>query len=875
MHCIFRSCTDLRLAIPPPFPPAPLPLTCSCRVSLPHAGIQTPLPSDPVGLSASLTQPGEPGVLVRSAGGMDPALQTRREPARASGPVPVLVPMPVPVPVPTSHNPAPPKLAAPSRNYAPVTVPIYSSAPHPLPPKTSPVAPKTTPALTLSPSPIGNSAPKTTPVLPLPPAPTRHSAPVTAPASTHVLPLLPGPVSCTASITAPVTTAASGARSPRGLLATPIATPAAPPKAPPTARPRPTGLGVPPTAMPPWPSESVSSSATPHAGRGSGAGLSPTGPAHLLPAPPPPKASPSGGSAHTPPQKDKTSSELEEFRVHIVTWNVGSAAPPDDIASLFGPDVADGNTDMYVVGLQEVNSMINMRLKDVLFTDQWTELCMDSLSRFGYVLVTSHRMQGVQLLVFCRYPHLPFLRGVQTQSTRTGLGGYWGNKGGVSARMTVFGHPICFLNCHLPAHMQNAEQRMEDFETILHQQQFEGGVTMGVLDHNVVFWFGDLNFRIEGYDTHVVKSAIDNNTLSLLWERDQLNMVKQSARILEGFMEGPLQFPPTYKFDVGTHTYDTSAKKRKPAWTDRILWRLRASASPGPSHNAALQRGLTSWLSAGVKVTQRAYRSHMGFTVSDHKPVSAHFSLQFSYKVDVPLVTLAVEGGWCRPSDAQVRFVVAAGFSRSSSDWIGLYKVGFRHHKDYVAYVLAKQEESDYLSQEHQVTFPEEDLPKSSGEYILGYYSNHSSTIVGVTEPFQVQLPACSLSSDSSSEDDSTLVLLQPQSRSPSPRSRSRSPALPSLKGLNLRPHSRDAARRSPSPRPAIATAATGKRERLVSSSSPSPSSASPSPSGPARLRSPCTPGSEFSAPEALIAAIMGPGPGAFPGGGHQASPGM
>lgn len=34
-------------------------------------------------------------------------------------------------------------------------------------------------------------------------------------------------------------------------------------------------------------------------------------------------------------------------------------------------------------------------------------------------------MQGVLLLVFSKFCHLPFLRGVQTESTRTGLGGYW------------------------------------------------------------------------------------------------------------------------------------------------------------------------------------------------------------------------------------------------------------------------------------------------------------------------------------------------------------------------------------------------------------------------------------------------------------------
>lgn len=39
--------------------------------------------------------------------------------------------------------------------------------------------------------------------------------------------------------------------------------------------------------------------------------------------------------------------------------------------------------------------------------------------------VTSQRMQGLLLLVFAKYFHLPFLRGVQTETTRTGLGGYW------------------------------------------------------------------------------------------------------------------------------------------------------------------------------------------------------------------------------------------------------------------------------------------------------------------------------------------------------------------------------------------------------------------------------------------------------------------
>lgn len=36
-----------------------------------------------------------------------------------------------------------------------------------------------------------------------------------------------------------------------------------------------------------------------------------------------------------------------------------------------------------------------------------------------------------------------------------------------------------------------------------------------------------------------------------------------------GYQEGPLIFPPTYKYDVGTDNYDSGEKMRIPAWTGR------------------------------------------------------------------------------------------------------------------------------------------------------------------------------------------------------------------------------------------------------------------------------------------------------------------
>ena len=43
-------------------------------------------------------------------------------------------------------------------------------------------------------------------------------------------------------------------------------------------------------------------------------------------------------------------------------------------------------------------------------------------------------------------------------------------------------------------------------------------------------------------------------------------------QIFRGFREGPINFAPTYKYDLFSDDYDTSDKQRCPAWTDRVLW---------------------------------------------------------------------------------------------------------------------------------------------------------------------------------------------------------------------------------------------------------------------------------------------------------------
>lgn len=114
---------------------------------------------------------------------------------------------------------------------------------------------------------------------------------------------------------------------------------------------------------------------------------------------------------------------------------------------------------------------------------------------------------------------------------------------------------------------------------------------------------GDLNYRITELTAGRVKQCLQCGDMETVLKADQLIQQYVKGRVLSGYTEGNIAFQPTYKFDLGTDTYDTSEKARAPAWCDRILWK-------------------------GHGITQLKYRSHPECKLSDHKPVSALFKSQ-------------------------------------------------------------------------------------------------------------------------------------------------------------------------------------------------------------------------------------------------------
>lgn len=157
--------------------------------------------------------------------------------------------------------------------------------------------------------------------------------------------------------------------------------------------------------------------------------------------------------------------------------------------------------DFLLFGLQEVKSQPQNLLADNLLAgeDPWTSRLRSDLTRLGYVKVKSIRLVGIVLSLFCLSDHIGHIRGLETQYSRLGFGGYWvswldsegaelmivlqGNKGVVSIRWKVYGVSVCVLNSHLAAHSHFNQERIESYNTILGSHTFSDKETEMILYH--------------------------------------------------------------------------------------------------------------------------------------------------------------------------------------------------------------------------------------------------------------------------------------------------------------------------------------------------------------------------------------------------------
>ncbi|KAJ8944803.1 hypothetical protein NQ318_013137 [Aromia moschata] len=338
-------------------------------------------------------------------------------------------------------------------------------------------------------------------------------------------------------------------------------------------------------------------------------------------------------------------------------------------------------------GFQEVKAQPQNMLMDTLFDDSWTIACKELLYR-DYIKLKSIRLQGLLLVVFGMRRHLLNVREIESEYTRTGFSGMWGNKGAVSIRLSIYGCSMCFVNSHLSAHDNQLKDRIEDYNSIVKDQEFHVEETSKIFYHDYVFWMGDLNFRlVEEYDKspEEIERLIAKKEIKKLFQYDQLRTVMKKGQAFSELTEADPEFPPTFKFSVGTPFYD---HKRRPAWCDRILYCVNSN----------------NYENVTLKVDQLSYKSHPSYTLSDHRPVTAEYII----KIPRPVIRMgrslpssldqvfsdygerAIQfekiTSWNEKEDNKAFYRVTKEIPPVKEDWIGLFKDNFCSLDDYVTY---------------------------------------------------------------------------------------------------------------------------------------------------------------------------------------------
>jgi len=301
----------------------------------------------------------------------------------------------------------------------------------------------------------------------------------------------------------------------------------------------------------------------------------------------------------------------QKLLVFVGTFNMGEEPAPDNLRSWFNC-VGDGleatedvKHDIYAIGTQE----------QTMSDSAWHAQILQHLGD-DYVLLTKVSLQQIRLGIFVKESLQTSISHIQTQSVATGVANTLGNKGAVVISMFFQNTSLCFINCHLAAGSEKWSKRNANYKDIVTKLQLGNKKLDNVFDitnlFHHVFWFGDLNYRIN-LPINTALAEIAANNFKQLRKCDQLLQQRRSKNVLFGFEEPVVTFKPTYRYERGTRQSYAYAKQKAsgikinvPSWCDRCLHR--------------------SYPNQFIK--QTTYGCTTDIMTSDHSPVYATYDLR-------------------------------------------------------------------------------------------------------------------------------------------------------------------------------------------------------------------------------------------------------
>ncbi|KAG0495754.1 hypothetical protein HPP92_000445 [Vanilla planifolia] len=359
--------------------------------------------------------------------------------------------------------------------------------------------------------------------------------------------------------------------------------------------------------------------------------------------------------------KELTFTKMENIKILTGTWNVGQGrASHNSLISWLGSAATE--VGLVVVGLQEVEmgagflavaaAKETVGLEGSANGQWWLDTIGKTLDEgTSFERLGSRQLAGLLIAAWVRKSLRPNVGDVDAAAIACGFGRTIGNKGAVGLRMRVFDRVLCFVSCHFAAHLEAVSKRNADFNHVYRNLSFTrpsvgqnsasvgatsvqvpraGNLTAPVYDEkpelseaDMVVFLGDFNYRLFGISYDEARDMVSQRCFDWLRQKDQLRAEMNAGKVFQGMREAQIKFPPTYKFErhhAGLSGYDSSEKKRIPAWCDRILYRDSRSISVA---ECSLECPVVSSISL--------YESCMDVTDSDHKPVRCIFNVEIAH----------------------------------------------------------------------------------------------------------------------------------------------------------------------------------------------------------------------------------------------------
>ncbi|KAG6478811.1 hypothetical protein ZIOFF_062255 [Zingiber officinale] len=196
-----------------------------------------------------------------------------------------------------------------------------------------------------------------------------------------------------------------------------------------------------------------------------------------------------------------------------------------------------------------------------------------------YILVASKQMVGIFLTLWVRGDIRHIIRNLKVSCVGRGLMGYLGNKGSISMSMSLHQTSFCFICSHLASGEKEGDKLRRNLDVMetLRKTKFSRVRGFGdqttperILEHDRIIWLGDLNYRI-ALSYLAAEGLVERRNWKALLEKDQLQIEQQSGCVFQGWNEGRIHFPPTYKYCNNSDQYignnsNLKEKRRTPAW---------------------------------------------------------------------------------------------------------------------------------------------------------------------------------------------------------------------------------------------------------------------------------------------------------------------